>query len=212
MMDHIANNLKDIRRQLARHSQRPITLIGVSKGQSSDKIIAGAKAGLIDFGENKLQEIEQKWPKIKTSHPKLILHFIGNVQSKKLATICKYANFIHSIDRIKLIDMMQHYPNTHYFLQINIGNEPQKSGIALAEADEIIAHAKTQKHSPIGLMCLPPAGKPATPFFETLAKLAKKHDLPQLSMGMSADYAEALTAGATHIRVGTALFGNRHNI
>ena len=192
-----------------------IELIAVSKKKSLDDIKKVHKAGHFSFGENQIQEIENKWIDYKKENKNIVLHYVGSIQSRKTTTILDYCDVIHSVDRLKIIKLIKQYEeNTgikrKYFLQINTGNEPQKSGILLKEADSFIEECTTVHDFNIfGLMCLPPINDDPSKHFNTLRDLASNHNITALSMGMSHDYKEAIKCGATHVRIGTSIFGAR---
>ena len=199
--------------QSKRHIEE-IELIAVSKRQSIDNILSVINEGQASFGENQLQEIDKKWPLIKVTNQKLKLHFIGSIQSKKLQNIINHCDVIHTIDREKLIQIISKLDKDtllgkSFFIQINTGNEPQKSGINLNYAEEFFQLCRNQNINIDGLMCLPPENEEPDKHFEILQSLANNNHIKNLSMGMSNDYAVAIKYGSTHIRVGSAIFGNR---
>ena len=200
--------------QSKRHIEE-IELIAVSKRQSIDNILSVINEGHASFGENQLQEIDKKWPLIKVTNQKLKLHFIGSIQSKKLQNIINHCDVIHTIDREKLIQIISKLDKDtllgkSFFIQINTGNEPQKSGINLNYAEEFFQLCRNQNINIDGLMCLPPENEEPDKHFEILQSLANNNHIKNLSMGMSNDYAVAIKYGSTHIRVGSAIFGNRN--
>ena len=200
--------------QSKRHIEE-IELIAVSKRQSIDNILSVINEGQMSFGENQLQEINKKWPLIKDVNQKLKLHFIGSIQSKKLQNIINHCDVIHTIDREKLIQIISKLDKDtllgkSFFIQINTGNEPQKSGINLNYAEEFFQLCRNQNININGLMCLPPENEEPDKHFEILQSLANNNHIKNLSMGMSNDYAVAIKYGSTHIRVGSAIFGNRN--
>jgi hypothetical protein len=200
--------------QSKRHLEE-IELIAVSKRQSIDNILSVINEGQMSFGENQLQEIDKKWPLIKDVNQKLKLHFIGSIQSKKLQNIINHCDVIHTIDREKLIQIISKLDKDtllgkSFFIQINTGNEPQKSGINLNYAEEFFQLCRNQNINIDGLMCLPPENEEPDKHFEILQSLANNNHIKNLSMGMSNDYAVAIKYGSTHIRVGSAIFGNRN--
>ena len=200
--------------QSKRHLEE-IELIAVSKRQSIDNILSVINEGQMSFGENQLQEINKKWPLIKDVNQKLKLHFIGSIQSKKLQNIINHCDVIHTIDREKLIQIISKLDKDtllgkSFFIQINTGNEPQKSGINLNYAEEFFQLCRNQNINIDGLMCLPPENEEPDKHFEILQSLANNNHIKNLSMGMSNDYAVAIKYGSTHIRVGSAIFGNRN--
>ena len=193
-----------------------VTLIAVSKTQSVEAIAALIAEGQRDFGENRVQEAEAKWPALRARHPELRLHLIGQLQSNKAAQAVALFDAIHSVDRPSLVAalakaMEKAGRRPDCFLQVNLGDEPQKGGCPVAELPALVETARILPLA--GLMCIPPAEAEPAPYFALLAKLARRHGLSGLSMGMSADYETAVMLGATHVRVGTALFGERgtHN-
>jgi len=200
--------------QSKRHIEE-IELIAVSKRQSIDNILSVINEGHASFGENQLQEIDKKWPLIKVTNQKLKLHFIGSIQSKKLQNIINHCDVIHTIDREKLIQIISKLDKDtllgkSFFIQINTGNEPQKSGINLNYAEEFFQLCRNQNININGLMCLPPENEEPDKHFEILQSLANNNHIKNLSMGMSNDYAVAIKYGSTHIRVGSAIFGKRN--
>ena len=193
-----------------------VELIAVSKKKSVEDIRQVIQAGHRSFGENQIQEVENKWIDLKKEHPNLRLHFIGGIQSKKVKSIFQYCDVVHSIDRIKIVELFSDLEEQQrlfreYFIQINTGNEPQKGGIMLEEADKFISSCINNYNlNIVGLMCLPPLNEDPEKHFVKLAKLADQFSLPSLSMGMSNDYKVAIECGATHIRIGTKIFGERN--
>ena len=199
----------------ANRNSQDIELIAVSKKKSATDIQKVIDEGHLSFGENQIQEIESKWPELKNLNSNITLHFIGSIQSRKVEQIHKYCEVIHSIDRKKIVKLFDELERSgdikrKYFIQINTGNESQKSGILIDEADEFISDCKSNHNlNIVGLMCLPPIDEDPRNHFSKLADLAKKFNLNFLSMGMSGDYQVALECGATHIRIGTHIFGER---
>jgi pyridoxal phosphate enzyme (YggS family) len=199
----------------ARRERASVTLIAVSKTFEAEAILPVIAAGQRVFGENRVQEARAKWPALLSAHPGTALHLIGPLQSNKAKEAVALFDAIHSVDRAsvcealsKEIDRQQRTPNL--FVQLNTGEEPQKAGIAPAEADAFIAGCREQYGLQIsGLMCIPPLGDAPTPHFALTAKIAARNGLTNLSMGMSADFAIAIQFGATHVRVGSAIFGAR---
>jgi len=195
---------------LAGHA--PATLIAVSKTQPVEAIEALIAEGQRDFGENRVQEAQAKWPALKERHPDVRLHLIGQLQSNKAEEAVALFDAIHSLDRISLVAalgkaMAKTGRRPDCFVQVNIRDEAQKGGCTVAELPALLEQARALPIA--GLMCIPPDGVEAAPYFAFLAKLARRHGLAGLSMGMSADYESAVMIGATHVRVGTALFGAR---
>ena len=201
-------------RSTNRNSQ-DIELIAVSKKKSAIDIQKVIDEGHLSFGENQIQEIESKWPDLKKINSNINLHFIGSIQSRKVEQIHKHCEVIHSIDRKKIVKKFDELEASgdikrKYFIQINTGNESQKSGVLFNEASEFISDCKSNYNLDIiGLMCLPPIDEDPRKHFTKLADLGKKFNLNYLSMGMSGDYQVALECGATHIRIGTHIFGER---
>ena len=220
MNDATPQALDEINRQIAANchiagrNRDTVHLIAVSKTRTVDEIMPLLTAGHRMFGENRVQEAEAKWPALKAEFPDVELHLIGQLQSNKAAEAVAAFDTIHSLDRLSLMKalgkaMREAGKVVPCFLQVNIGAEEQKGGCAIAEIPALLAAAKDEGVPIIGLMCLPPADIEPAPFFALLAELAARHGLNQLSMGMSDDFSSAIMLGATHIRVGTALFGQR---
>ena len=199
----------------ARRDRASVTLIAVSKTFGVDAIVPVITAGQRVFGENRVQEARTKWPELMSTYPGLALHLIGPLQSNKAKEAVALFDAIHSVDRpsicqalAKEIESQNRRPDL--FVQINTGEEPQKAGIAPAEADAFIAGCRDTYGLVIsGLMCIPPVGEAPAPHFALTAKIAARNELTKLSMGMSADFAIAIQFGATHVRVGSAIFGHR---
>jgi pyridoxal phosphate enzyme (YggS family) len=199
---------------LAGRRAADVTLIAVSKTQPAEAIEALIDAGQRDFGENRVQEAEGKWPALRARHPNLRLHLIGRLQSNKADDAVALFDAIHSVDRPSLVVALEKAmagtgKRRDCFVQVNIGDEPQKGGCAVADLPALLEAARDLPVA--GLMCLPPEGVEPAPYFALLATLARRHGLAGLSMGMSADYETAVTIGATHVRVGRALFGERND-
>jgi len=197
---------------LAGRKAGDVTLIAVSKTQPVARIAALIAEGQRDFGENRVQEAQRKWVALRASHPDIRLHLIGQLQSNKAEEAVALFDAIHALDRPSLAAalakaMAKAGRRPVCFLQVNIGDEPQKGGCAIADLPALIEAA--QALPVVGLMCIPPAETEPAPYFALLAKLARRHGFSGLSMGMSADYESAVMIGATHVRVGTALFGER---
>lgn len=198
----------------AGRSPADITLIAVSKVQPDARVQAVLDAGHRTFGENRVQEAQGKWPAWKGTYPGVDLHLLGPLQSNKVRPAMELFDAIHSVDRLKLArriaDMAQEMGTCPaLFLQINTGEEDQKAGVSPAEADAFIAQVRAMDLPVAGLMCIPPAQETPSLHFALLAKIAARNDLAGLSMGMSADFEQAIALGATHIRVGSAIFGDR---
>jgi PLP dependent protein len=192
-----------------------IELIAVSKTRSVGEIERLIKAGQRSFGENRVQEAADKWPALRAAYPDLKLQLIGQLQSNKADEAVALFDAIHSLDRPSLATalgkaMRAQNKAVPCFIQVNIGDEPQKGGCPVAGLPALLSASKSEGIPVAGLMCLPPADIEPAPFFAFLAELAARHGLAGLSMGMSGDFATAIKLGATHVRVGTALFGERH--
>lgn len=200
--------------KLAQRDPAAITLIAVSKTQSVQAILPLIVAGHRVFGENRVKEAEEKWPDIRARHPDIVLHLVGRLQSKKAEDAVQLFDAIHSIDRPSVITALAKAMDRHdrrppCFLQVNIGEEAQKGGCAITDVPALLTEMRKAELPIAGLMCVPPAETEAAPYFALLAKLARDNDVTGLSMGMSGDYETAVMLGATHVRVGTALFGQR---
>ena len=193
-----------------------IDLIAVSKRKPIEAINQGYKAGQLSIGENQTQETDRKCPDFKKENSHSQLHFIGNIQSRKVGSIHENCEVIHSLDRMKLVKSFAETEMTKnvrrkYFIQINTGNEPQKSGVMLSDANKFITEClDIYSLNILGLMSIPPLKEDPKKHFLTLADIAKNFNLSSLSMGMSNDFETALECGATHIRIGTKIFGERN--
>jgi PLP dependent protein len=197
--------------KLAGRDPAEVQLIAVSKGRSGDEIEELIEAGQRDFGENRVQEVLGKWPALIAKHPDMRLHEIGRLQSNKAAEAVKLFDAIHSVDRRSLLKALSQeaakagrFPPV--YVQVNIGEEEQKGGCAIGEVGELVDSVRASPLSLAGLMAIPPLGVEPSPYFALLAKLARRHDVTGLSIGMSQDYKSAVMLGATAVRVGTALF------
>ena len=192
-----------------------VELIAVSKKQSQEKILELLSYGHRSFGENQIQEIESKWPVIKDHYPDVKLSFLGSIQSRKVKKICELCDVIHSVDREKIVKSIfelksQGLRIPKLFLQVNIGLESQKSGIHPNDVKDFIELCSNKYNITFeGLMCLPPEGEDPNIYFDQLKNLSHANKVEKLSMGMSGDYLSALDSGATHIRVGSLIFGQR---
>lgn len=192
-----------------------ITLTAVSKVQPEDRVDAMLALGQRIFGENRVQEAQERWEKRRVQFPDLQLRLIGPLQTNKVADAVALFDVIETVDRMKLAqflakEMKKQSRNIELFVQINTGAEPQKAGISPIDADGFLQEIKVQLGLKIaGLMCIPPVGEPAGPHFALLRKIAKRNGIDKLSMGMSDDFETAIGFGATHVRVGSALFGAR---
>jgi pyridoxal phosphate enzyme (YggS family) len=219
--DHIAGHIARIRDRIAEaclRANRPtdsVTLVAVSKTHPAESVRAALDCGQMVFGENRVQEAEAKFPALRPDYPGLRLHLIGALQTNKARDAVRVADVIESLDRPKLAiairdAMAREARQPGLLVQVNIGDEPQKAGIPTAEADAFLRRCREELGLPVtGLMCIPPAEDDPRPHFARLAALAARHGLAILSMGMSNDFEAAIAEGATHIRVGTAIFGGR---
>lgn len=199
---------------IARRPAADITLIAVSKTQPVEAIRPLIEAGQRHFGENRVQEAAAKWPPLREAYPDLRLHLVGQLQSNKADEAVALFDAIHSVDRPSLVAAMaaamaKAGRRPDCFIQVNVGDEPQKGGCAVADLPALLNACREADLPIAGLMCVPPLGVEPAPYFALLAKLGRRHGLPALSMGMSDDFDTAVTIGATHVRVGTALFGAR---
>ncbi|MFD1949266.1 YggS family pyridoxal phosphate-dependent enzyme [Sphingomonas arantia] len=195
-----------------RPAPHPVTLIAVTKTRSADEIAPLIAAGHRAYGENRVQEAESKWPALREGQDDIALHLVGQLQSNKADAAVALFDAIHSVDRPSLVtalaramDKADRRPDC--FIQVNIGAEEQKGGCPIADLPALLTQARTAELPVAGLMAVPPASVEAAPYFALLAKLARDHGLAGLSMGMSEDYETAVLIGATHVRIGTALFG-----
>jgi len=219
-IDEASQRLADVRARIARSAKiagrKPasVTLIAISKTHDADSIEPLIDAGQRVFGENRVQEAEGKWPKLRETTPDILLHLVGQLQSNKADEAVALFDAIHSVDRPSLVTALARAMDKagkrpDCFLQVNIGGEEQKGGCAVADLPALLAEARAADLPVQGLMCVPPFDLEPAPYFALLAKIARDHGLGGLSMGMSGDFETAVTIGATHVRVGTALFGAR---
>lgn len=200
--------------RIARREPDEVTLIAVSKTHPVDKIEPLLRQGHCAFGENRVQEAAEKWPALRERYPNAELHMVGQLQSKKAEEAVRLFDCIHSLDRTSLLRALaKAFDKTGQrvpcFVQVDIGDEKQKGGCPIATLPNFLKQARDADIPLAGLMCLPPNGIEPAPFFALLAKLADDNGLSGLSMGMSGDFETAVQLGATHVRVGTALFGQR---
>ena len=206
----IARACKDSRRDRA-----SVTLIAVSKTFGADAIAPVIADGQRAFGENRVQEAKAKWPALISAYPGLVLHLIGPLQSNKAREAVALFDAIHSVDRPSICEALAKEIKSQgrrpqLFVQVNTGEEPQKAGVAPVDADAFIAACRDKYGLEIsGLMCIPPLDQAPAPHFALAAKIAARNGLKNLSMGMSADFSTAIQLGATHVRVGSAIFGHR---
>ena len=220
-MDSVANRMEAIRASIAEAARRAgreaqgITLVAISKKQPDDRVDAALEAGQLVFGENRVQEAMARWAGRREANPGLHLRLVGPLQTNKAADAVGFFDAIESLDREKLARVVakeceSQQRRVECLVQVNTGEEEQKSGIAPAEAPGFVRFCREDLKLDIaGLMCIPPQDEEAAMHFALLAKMAKEAGLPALSMGMSADFEEAIAFGATHVRVGSALFGER---
>ncbi|NIJ21307.1 hypothetical protein FHS95_003010 [Sphingomonas naasensis] len=219
-IDDASTRLAEVREKIARAARiagrapDAIELIAVSKTHDAVAIRPLLAAGQRVFGENRVQEAAAKWPELRETTSGVALHLIGQLQSNKAEEAVALFDAIHAVDRPSLVgalaramDRADRRPAC--FVQVNIGDEPQKGGCLVADLPALLAEARSAELPVAGLMCIPPADIEPAPYFALLARLARDHGVTGLSMGMSGDYETAVTIGATHVRVGTALFGER---
>jgi PLP dependent protein len=220
-MEPIAANLAAIRGRIvaaataAGRGEREVTLVAVGKTHPAEAVRAALQAGQRVFGENRVQEAEGKFPALRAGHPDLVLHLIGPLQTNKVREAVALFDVIETLDRPRLAEalaaeMARTGRRPACFVQVNTGEEPQKAGIVPSAAGAFIADCRDRLGLPIaGLMCIPPLDELPAVHFAFLRELARRHGVAQLSMGMSADFETAIAFGATHVRVGTAIFGER---
>jgi hypothetical protein len=199
---------------MAHRAENEVRLIAVSKTHPVEAILPLLDAGHRLFGENRVQEAQAKWPALRERHPDARLHCVGQLQSNKAADAVRLFDAIHSVDRLSLVTALaraieREGRRPDCFVQVDIGDEPQKGGVGIAALDGLLREARNADLPVKGLMAVPPAMVEAAPYFALLVKLARDHGLEALSMGMSGDYETATMLGATHVRVGSALFGAR---
>jgi PLP dependent protein len=218
---HSPNGLANVEQEIvracneARRDRASVTLIAVSKTFAADAVVPVIEAGQRAFGENRVQEAKAKWPGLMTAYPGLALHLIGPLQSNKAKEAVALFDAIHSVDRPSICEALakeikSQNRRPQLFVQLNTGEEPQKAGVAPGEANAFIAGCRDKYGLEIsGLMCIPPVDDAPAPHFALTAKIAARNGLKNLSMGMSADFAIAIQFGATHVRVGSAIFGHR---
>jgi PLP dependent protein len=199
----------------ARRDRASVTLIAVSKTFDATAISPVIDAGQRVFGENRVQEARAKWPELMSAYQSIVLHLIGPLQSNKAKEAVALFDAIHSVDRPSICEALAKEINSQkkrpeLFVQLNTGEEPQKAGVVPGDADAFIANCREKYGLTIsGLMCIPPVNEAPAPHFALTAKIAARNGLKNLSMGMSADFAVAIQLGATHVRVGSAIFGHR---
>ena len=221
VMEPISANIAAVRARIenaasaARRRVDAVTLVAVSKTQPADSVRAALKAGQRVFGENRVQEAVAKFPGLRAEYPDLKLHLIGPLQTNKVKDAVAHCDVIETVDRPRLAEalareMERRARRLPCFIEVNTGEEPQKAGVLPAAADEFIGDCRDRLGLPvIGLMCIPPEHDEPALHFALLREIARRNGLDQLSMGMSADFETAVRFGATHVRVGTAIFGAR---
>jgi len=201
---HIKNNIKKL--------STKTNLVVVCKNRNFSEIQPIIDSGQLDFGENKVQETLKKWPEILNHNQNIKLHFIGKLQSNKAKEAFQIFDYIHSLDNEKLAKIFSNLEESsnkkiNYFIQVNIGEEIQKSGITISSVNDFVKHCINDlKLNILGLMCLPPANKDPEPFFNKLKALTDDNKLAEISMGMSNDYLKAIDCGSTYLRIGSAIF------
>lgn len=209
-MDMIARNFTDIKTLIADRAK----LIAVSKTQPPEKIDAALATGHRLFGENRVQEAQVHWAEHRQAYPDLELHLIGPLQTNKAKDAVALFDVIQTIDRKSIVEAVskeikKQNRNISVFIQVNTGQEKQKSGVSVENLDDLIEYSLENSLNLTGLMCIPPVNEDPAPHFQMLSELAKKHNLKELSMGMSGDFETAIEHGATYVRIGTSLFGKR---
>ena len=209
----ITQRLRDAEAKAGR-APGSVTLIAVSKVQPPKRVAAVLEEGQRVFGENRVQEAQSRWPAFQARFSEISLHLIGPLQTNKARAAVEMFDAIHTVDRPKLAQTLarlaqERGASPDLFIQVNIGAEPQKAGVLPAEADSLIARTRALDLPLRGLMCIPPAGDDPAPHFRALASIAARNGLEGLSMGMSEDFERAVALGTTHVRVGSAIFGER---
>ena len=217
----ILARFRDVKTAIARSARdagraiSSVTLVAVSKTHGAESILPVLEEGHRVFGENRVQESLGKWPDLKARFPDIELHLIGPLQSNKVKEAIALFDVIETVDRPSLAEALKKElaktdRRPRLYVQVNTGDEPQKAGISPAEVDAFLNRCRDEWQLDItGLMCIPPADEPPSPHFGLLRKIAERHRLPTLSMGMSSDFDAAIQMGATHVRVGSAIFGVR---
>ncbi len=216
----VAANLAAVKDEIAKAARAAgrdpaaVTLVAVSKTHEGPRILPALEAGHRVFGENRVQEAQGKWPALRERFGDIALHLIGPLQTNKAAEAVALFDVIETVDRPRLVaalakEIARQDRHPACFVQVNTGEEPQKAGCLPEETDALVAQARAAGLDVVGLMCIPPVEEEPSHHFALLAQIARRNDLGQLSMGMSGDFAVAVTFGATHVRVGTAIFGHR---
>jgi PLP dependent protein len=221
MPDTVARRLEKVRAQImdacreAGRDPAAVTLVAISKTFGPESILPALAAGQRVFGENRVQEAKSKWPALKERYPGIELHLVGPLQSNKAREAVELFDVIHTVDRPSLCaalakEIARAGRSPRLFVEVNTGAEPQKAGVLPEQTDAFLARCRDEYRLEIeGLMCIPPFDEPPAPHFALLAKIAARNGLDLMSMGMSADFATAIQFGATHVRVGSAIFGDR---
>jgi hypothetical protein len=218
--DPVEANLRSVRARIAAAAKAvgrdpaAVTLVAVSKAQPDARVVSALDAGHRVFGENYVQEAKARWPALRARHPDVVLHMIGPIQTNKAKDAVALFDVIETVDRPKLArvlagEMARQGQRPACFVQVNTGEEAQKAGVLPADADAFIAECRGLALPVVGLMAIPPEAEEPSLHFALLAEIARRNRLAQLSMGMSADYEVAVQFGATHVRVGSAIFGAR---
>jgi hypothetical protein len=218
--DPVETNLREVRARIAAAAKTvgrdpaAVTLVAVSKAQPDARVVAALAAGQRVFGENYVQEAKARWPALRARYPDVVLHMIGPIQTNKAKDAVALFDVIEPVDRPKLArlladEMVRQGRRPACFVQVNTGEEPQKAGVLPADADGFVAECRRLGLPVVGLMAIPPEAEEPSLHFALLAEIARRNGLEQLSMGMSADYEVAVQFGATHVRVGSAIFGAR---
>jgi len=216
-MSDAATRLAQVREEIdraakaARRKAEDVTLVAVTKQRGIEEIASLIAAGVMNFGENRVQEAAEKWPGLRKAHPDLLLHMIGRLQSNKAEEAVQLFDVIHSLDRLSLLNALVSAGNKagrfpSVYAQVNIGAEEQKGGVAIDDLPGLLDKVRASPLPLAGLMAMPPLDKQPGPYFALLAELARRHDVTGLSMGMSGDFPTAVMLGATAVRVGSALF------
>jgi pyridoxal phosphate enzyme (YggS family) len=220
LADPIQSNLRAVRARIAAAARMvgrdpaDVTLVAVSKAQPDARVVAALEAGHRVFGENYVQEAKARWPALRAAYPDVSLHMIGPIQTNKTRDVVALFDVIETVDRSKLArvlatEMARQGRRPACFVQVNTGEEPQKAGVLPADADQFIAECRRLGLPVAGLMAIPPEAEEPSLHFALLAEIARRNRLDHLSMGMSSDYEVAVQFGATHVRVGSAIFGER---
>ncbi|MGR3632847.1 MAG: YggS family pyridoxal phosphate-dependent enzyme [Limimaricola soesokkakensis] len=212
-LDRIRRSIAEAARAADR-DPADITLVAVSKMQPESRVLPVLEAGQRVFGENRVQEAQSRWGALAPRFPGTELHIIGPLQTNKARAAMEIAHAIHSLDRPRLAETLARLAQElgrcpELFVQVNTGEEPQKAGVLPAETDDFVARCRDLDLPVVGLMCIPPAEEDPAPHFDMLREMAARNGLAGLSMGMSGDFEAAIARGATHVRVGSAIFGAR---